>query len=80
MVLGGKDDPQKPLALYRTASIGSFIKVINPLNGKSISVRVVGKITEEKDANILIKLSKYACDQIDAKEEQFKVLIEYQQQ
>ncbi len=68
----------KHLALHRTASEGSYIKITNPNNGKSTFVRVLGNIQDvDADKGVDIKLSKAACQAIGIVDGKFPVELEY---
>jgi len=61
-------DSQKYQALHRSAPIGSFVRVTNLSNGKLVVVSVIGKLPEGTANNVIIKLTKRAYDQINAKD------------
>lgn len=61
-------DSQKYQALHRTAPVGSFVRVTNLSNGKLVVVSVIGQLPEGTPNNVIIKLTKRAYDQIEAKE------------
>ncbi|OJJ17425.1 hypothetical protein BKI52_26495 [marine bacterium AO1-C] len=61
-------DSQKYQALHRTAPVGSFVRVTNLSNGKLVVVSVIGKLPESTPNNVIIKLTKRAYDQINAKD------------
>ena len=61
-------DSQKYQAMHRTAPIGSFIRVTNLSNGQLVVVSVVGKLPEGTPNNVIIKLTKRAYEQINAKD------------
>jgi LysM repeat protein len=68
----------KHLALHRTATEGSYIKVTNPNNGKSTFVRVLGNIQNvDADKGVDIKLSKAACQAIGIVDGKFPIELEY---
>jgi LysM repeat protein len=68
----------KYLALHHSAPIGSYVTVINSMNGRSISVRVIGTLpnigTNEK---VIIKLSKKAQQKLVALDQRFLVDVVY---
>ena len=53
--------------LHRSAPIGSFFRVTNLSNGKRVVVAVIGRLPKNTAKNVIIKLSKRAYDQLDAK-------------
>ena len=63
---------QNNFALHKTAPIGSIIKVRNPMNGRAIYVKVVGRLPDNiANENILIKLSKGAARKLNVLDEKF---------
>jgi LysM repeat protein len=68
----------KYLALHHSAPVGSYVTVINRMNGRSISVRVIGTLpdvgTNEK---VIIKLSKRAQQRLVALDQRFLVDVVY---
>ena len=68
----------KYLALHHSAPVGSYVTVINRMNGRSISVRVIGTLpdvgTNEK---VIIKLSKRAQQRLIALDQRFLVDVVY---
>lgn len=68
----------KHLALHRTAPTGSYIKVTNPNNGRSTFVRVLGNLQNvDTDKDVIIKLSRSACQSLGLVTEKFSVTLEY---
>ncbi|MGB0521400.1 MAG: LysM peptidoglycan-binding domain-containing protein [Flammeovirgaceae bacterium] len=70
----------KHLALHRTAAKGSYIKVTNPNNGKSTFVRILGNLQNvDTDKDVIIKISRSACQSIGLVTDKFPVILEYNQ-
>lgn len=68
----------KHLALHRTAQKGSYIKVINPNSGRYTFVRVLGNLqTTDADQEVVIKLSKSACQALGLVTDKFQLILEY---
>ncbi|MEH0156559.1 LysM peptidoglycan-binding domain-containing protein [Limibacter armeniacum] len=68
----------KAIALYKPETVGSFIKVINPTNGKYTAVRVVGALPEHERTNgVIIKLSKPVCESLGLSGQEFNIKTEY---
>jgi LysM repeat protein len=68
----------KYLALHHSAPIGSYVTVINSMNGRSISVRVIGTLPNiGSNEKVIIKLSKKAQQKLIALDERFLVDVIY---
>ena len=68
----------KHLALHRTAQKGSYIKVVNPNSGRYTFVRVLGNLqTTDADQDVVIKLSKSACQSLGLVTDKFQIILEY---
>nr|MDQ3073734.1 LysM peptidoglycan-binding domain-containing protein [Bacteroidota bacterium] len=69
----------KMLALHSTAPPGTIVKVTNLLTGKYIFVQVIGKLPPGtgEEANVTIKLTKTAAEQIGALDKYFRVALHY---
>ncbi|MBX2841223.1 MAG: LysM peptidoglycan-binding domain-containing protein [Flammeovirgaceae bacterium] len=73
--------PQQNVALHKSAPYGTYIKVVNPGNGKTVAVKIIGQIPKEiaTDPNLLILLSPTACNKIGVINEAFPIQLEYNQ-
>ncbi len=71
-------DPNKSLALHKTAPIGTIIKVQYPLNDKKVYVKVIGRMpnTPENETLVII-LSKTASELLGILDEKFQVSLTY---
>ena len=71
-------NPNKFYALHRTAPIGTIAKVTNKMNGKSVFVKVIGRLPNTGDNyNVIIKVSKASADKIGVIDEKFVAEIQY---
>jgi len=66
------------VALSKTAPEGTLIQIKNELNGRSIYVKVIGKLpdTGEND-KVIVKISYKAFEAIDANAKKFPVVVSY---
>ncbi|MGV3503811.1 MAG: LysM peptidoglycan-binding domain-containing protein [Adhaeribacter sp.] len=68
----------KYLALHHSAPVGSYVTVINSMNGRSISVRVIGTLPNTgSNERVIIKLSKKAQQKLVALDQRFLVDVVY---
>ncbi len=74
-MVGTNSPSKKKLALHRTAAVGSHITVVNPSNGESVLVEVIGN--EIDDERVVVKLSRAACQELGALSEIFNVVVHY---
>ncbi len=63
--------------LHRTLTNGTIVKIANEANEAAIYARVVGKILETTDKNIVVKLSKLAYTTLGGQSASIKVKVEY---
>lgn len=71
-------DGSKMLALHRSAPVGTVVKITNPMTGKSIFAKVVGKFTEnESTKDVIIVLTKATAEMVGALDKRFQVSIVY---
>ena len=64
-------------ALHRTVPIGNLIQVCNKKNGKRAFVRVVGRLEEPNDQELIIRISEAAIARLAPEESRFPVEISY---
>lgn len=76
---GTVSESSSDLALHRTATIGTFIKVTNPENNKSTIARVIGNVAPNVASEVEIQLSAAACEKLGIVNNQFQVTVEYTQ-
>lgn len=78
MVIENSPETRKFLALHRTAPIGAILEVKNRMNGRSIYVRVVGKLPDTGINNkVLIRLSEKAYQRLEAIDPKVPVEVSY---
>lgn len=71
-------NPQKSIALHKTAPAGTIIKVTNLLNNRSVYVKVIGTLPETGDnENTVIIVSRAAANMLDVKDAKFRVSLNY---
>jgi len=71
-------DVNKYLALHATAPIGSYITVTNSMNGRQLSVRVIGTLPNTgANEKVIIKLSRKAQQKLAALDNRFLVDVVY---
>ena len=71
-------DASKMLVLHRTASIGTVIKITNPMTNRSTFAKVVGKFTEnETTKDVIIVITKAVADSVGALDKRFFCNINY---
>jgi LysM repeat protein len=77
-VIDGDSDTKKYLALHRTASVGTIMRIRNEMTNLSVFVRVVGKLPDTgTNNNILLRLSKAAQEALGALDSKFRVELSY---
>ncbi|MCB0515988.1 MAG: LysM peptidoglycan-binding domain-containing protein [Chitinophagales bacterium] len=66
------------LALHRTIPAQTIIKVINPMNGRAVYVKVVGSLPDTgENQDIMIKLSPAAVRLLNLRDDNFKLEWSY---
>ena len=68
-------------ALHRTADVGSYLEIVNPMFGTKVFAKVIGKIPENSyPKEIMTIISFEAAEELRAKDARFFVKIRYLQQ
>lgn len=71
-------DPNKKLALHRTAPVGTVLKITNPMTNRVTFAKVVGKFNDnENTKDVMVVLTKSAVDALGALDKRFQVNISY---
>ncbi len=71
-------DATKSYALHRTAPVGTVIKISNPMSGRSVFAKVVGRYTEnETTKDVIIVITRAAAEAIGVIDKRFFVNIGY---
>lgn len=71
-------EANKMLVLHRTATMGTVIKITNPMTNRSTFAKVVGKFTEnETTKDVIIVLTKAVADAVGALDKRFFCNINY---
>lgn len=75
-LIEGTQGNRKYLALHRSASVGTILKIRNQMNDREVFVRVVGQLpaTAQND-RVAIKISKSAYDRLGAIDAKFLVEV-----
>ncbi|MBD3749136.1 MAG: LysM peptidoglycan-binding domain-containing protein [Sphingobacteriales bacterium] len=74
----GNLDSSKSYVLHRTAPVGTIMKITNPMTGKSVFAKVVGRFAEnETTKDVLVVLTKAAADAVGALDKRFLVNITF---
>lgn len=74
----GNLDSSKSYVLHRTAPVGTIMKITNPMTGKSVFAKVVGRFAEnETTKDVLIVVTKAAADAVGALDKRFLVNITF---
>lgn len=64
LMLPGDEEPRKYLGYHRTIKTGNVIRVRNLSNQQEIFVRIVGTLPVTESQDVVIRLSKAACERI----------------
>lgn len=71
-------DATKSYALHRTAPVGTIIKITNPMSGRSVFAKVVGRYTEnETTKDVIVVITRAAAEAIGVIDKRFFVNIGY---
>jgi LysM repeat protein len=71
-------DSRLHVALSKTAPEGTLIQIKNELNGRSIYVKVIGKLPDTgANDKVIVKISYKAFEAIDANAKKFPVVVSY---
>lgn len=74
------NNTSKLMALHRSETVGSYIKVINPNNDLEAVVRVVAALPEQAfQDGVVIKISEEVAKKIGVVNQEFRVRVEYNQ-
>lgn len=71
-------DATKSYALHRTAPVGTIIKITNPMSGRSVFAKVVGRYTEnETTKDVIVVVTRASAEAIGVIDKRFYVNIAY---
>jgi len=71
-------DPNKMLALHRTAPIGTVIKITNVMTNRTTFAKVVGRFTDnESTKDVIIVMTKNVAQSLGALDKRFQVNLSY---
>lgn len=73
-----KSAGDKPYILHRKAKINSLVQLYNPMTGKKIHAKVVGRIPERNyDHNVMVVLTPYLANALKARDKAFFLKMKY---
>jgi LysM repeat protein len=73
-LIDNSENTQKYLALHRTLPAGTMLVVKNSANGRTATVKVIGKLPDTGDNDkVIVKVSKITYDALLAKGKKFAV-------
>jgi len=73
-----KSAGDKPYILHRKAKINSLVQLYNPMTGKKIHAKVVGRIPERNyDDNVMVVLTPYLANALKARDQAFFLKMKY---
>lgn len=73
-----KSAGDKPYILHRKAKINSLVQLYNPMTGKKIHAKVVGRIPERNyDQNVMVVLTPYLANALKARDKSFFLKMKY---
>jgi len=73
-----KSSGDKPYILHRKAKINSLVQLYNPMTGKKIHAKVVGRIPERNyDDNVMVVLTPYLANALKARDKSFFLKMKY---
>ncbi len=68
----------KKYALHKTAPVGTVIKLVNPMNGQSAVVKVIGRLPQdETEENVQVKITKSSADKLGLRDKYFRLDMSY---
>lgn len=73
-----KSSGDKPYVLHRKAKINSLVQLYNPMTGKKIHAKVVGRIPERNyNDNVMVVLTPYLANALKARNQAFFLKMKY---
>jgi len=73
-----KSAGDKPFILHRKAKINSLVQLYNPMTGKKIHAKVVGRIPSRNyDDNVMVVLTPYLANALKARDKSFFLKMKY---
>ncbi|NMM50544.1 LysM peptidoglycan-binding domain-containing protein [Marinigracilibium pacificum] len=76
-VIEGTDKNEKYLGLHKTAPVGTLLEVINEENKRRVFVRVIGKLPENTNVDVILRMSERAYQRLGASNKKIRVQISY---
>lgn len=76
--MDGSTSSQNMFCLHKTAPVGTQVTVINPMNGRRLTLKVLGKIPNlAEDMGVAIKITYSAARQLNLRDERFELKCTY---
>lgn len=74
----GSLDKEKKYALHKTAPVGTVIKLVNPMNGQTAVVKVIGRLPQDgTEENVVIKITKSSAEKLGLRDKYFRLDMSY---
>lgn len=76
--MDGSTSSQNMFCLHKTAPVGTQVTVVNPMNGKRLTLKVLGKIPNlAEDMGVAIKITYSAARQLNLRDNRFELKCTY---
>ncbi|MEZ4887121.1 MAG: hypothetical protein R3E32_20490 [Chitinophagales bacterium] len=76
--MDGSTSSQNMFCLHKTAPVGTQITVTNPMNGKQLTLKVLGKLPDlAEDMGVAIKITYSAARQLNLRDNRFELKCSY---
>ena len=76
--MDGSTSSQNMFCLHKTAPVGTKVTVTNPMNGRSLTLKVLGKIPNlAEDMGVAIKITYSAARQLNLRDNRFELKCSY---
>ena len=76
--MDGSTSNQNMFCLHKKAPVGTKVKVVNPMNGRSLTLKVVGKIPNlAEDMGVAIKITYSAARKLNLRDNRFELKCSY---
>ncbi|MGB3619471.1 MAG: LysM peptidoglycan-binding domain-containing protein [Catalinimonas sp.] len=77
-VIDNIPETSKYLALHRTAPVGTILQIKNERNGRTVFVRVIGRLPDTGNTDkVVVRISQKAFDRLEARDRRFLVEVSY---
>lgn len=76
--MDGSTSSQNMFCLHKTAPVGTQVTVVNPMNGRRLTLKVLGKIPNlAEDMGVAIKITYSAARQLNLRDNRFELKCTY---